>query len=99
MQQNNKNTPQVLVNTVMATEKKRNMKTSEFGPEEDCGCVFRGQRQMVLVKSRSVAVLVLFCFESLSIKNGNKKGNVHRAKIYIGAREDSEESFHKTHLC
>lgn len=52
---------------------------------------------MVLVMSRSVAVID-GCFFAFS-QNGDKKGNIHQAKIYIGTRDDSEESFHKTDLC
>lgn len=38
------------------TEKKNSK--SDFGPEEDCGYVFK--RQMVLVRSQSAAVMVHF---------------------------------------
>lgn len=76
-------------------KQKSTFKKREFGPEEDCGCVLRGQRQTVLVSSRSVAVIVTFFFVSLSIKMGKRSEIYTKQKFTLAPKKTARSHFIK----
>lgn len=76
-------------------KQKLKIKKMDFGPEKGCGYGFRGQRQMVSLKSTSGAVIVLFCFQ---IKIGTRKEIYTEQKFTFGTKEVTKESFQITYF-